>query len=333
MSSKSHFFNRGLKPFIATFRTTSANESVILPYDQSGEYSGTIDWGDGTITPNNFNNRSHTYLTTGDYDVVIKGDISSFTFNNSTSFSKLKIINLKQWGNSKWLAINFYGCTNLDVTATDIPNLSKLTNLVGLFRECTNLVFNDSINNWDVSNINSFLITFRGCANFNQPLNNWDVSNSTTFEGCFFGCSIFNQDISNWNISNALKLRSMFVYCQSFNQDISNWNTSNVNRFDFCFSDCVSFNKDISNWNFSSVNILNSFDNFMRNKTQTNYDSAYYDNLLIKWASDESLGGLPVGVVGELDMGSIKYTSLGASARQSILDNNKATTITDGGQV
>ena len=71
----------------------------------------------------------------------------------------------------------------------------------------------------------------------------------------------------------------------------------------------------------------------MREKSSANYDANYYDNLLIKLASNESLGGLPVGIVGELDMGTIKYTSLGASARQSILDNNKATTITDGGQV
>ena len=336
MGANKFFFSqfRGVKePFIATFRTTSDNESVILPYNQNGEYSGTIDWGDGTITPNNYENIEHTYLNAGDYDITIKGYISSFIFSNSTTFSKLKIINLKQWGGSKWLELNFYGCTNLDITATDIPNLSELTSFASLFRKCTNLVFNDSINNWDVSNINSFVVSIRECPNFNQPLNNWNVSNVTSFEGMFFGCSIFNQDLSNWNVSNAVNFRSLFYNCQSFSQDISNWDVSNVERFDFMFYRTFSFNKDISNWNFSSVNISNSFQQFMRDKSSSNYDANYYDNLLIKWASDESLGGLPIGVVGGLDMGSIKYTSLGASARQSILDNNKATTITDGGQV
>ncbi len=336
MGANKFFFSQVRKglPFIATFRTTSDNESVVLPYPSVNiPYTGSIDWGDGTITPNNFNNRSHTYLTAGDYDVTINGYISSLAFSNSNSFSKNKIINLKQWGGSKWLAINFYGCTNLDITATDIPNFSGLNFLGGLFRECANLVFNDSINNWDVSNIGNFAVSFRGCNKFNQPLNNWDVSNVTSFEGCFFGCSIFNQDLSNWNMSNTLNLRSMFYRCFVFNQDLSNWNTSSVNRFDFCFYQSLAFNQDISNWDFSSVNISNSFQSFMNLKSSLNYDATYYDNLLIKWASDESVGGLPVGIVGGLDMGSIKYTSAGASARQSILDNNKATTITDGGQI
>ena len=211
MSSKSHFFRGFGLPFIATFRTTSANESVVLPYNQSGEYSGTIDWGDGTVVSNTYENRVHTYINSGDYDVTIKGSISSFKFNNSTSFSILKIINLKQWGGSKWLSIDFYGCTNLDITATDKPNLSKLTSFASLFRKCTNLVFNDSINNWDVSNINSFVVSFRECPNFNQPLNNWDVSNVTSFEGMFYGCINFNQPLNNWDVSSALNFRSLFL--------------------------------------------------------------------------------------------------------------------------
>ena len=38
-------------------------------------------------------------------------------------------------------------------------------------------------------------------------------------------------------------------------------------------------------------------------------------------------------IIGTIDMGNIKYTANGASARASILANNKAVTINDGGQI
>ena len=45
------------------------------------------------------------------------------------------------------------------------------------------------------------------------------------------------------------------------------------------------------------------------------------------------LGGLQPNIIGTIDMGGIKYTANGASARASILANNKAVTINDGGQI
>ena len=48
-------------PFISVFRTTTANESITLPYVSNGTYSGTIDWGDGTVVANTYANRTHTY--------------------------------------------------------------------------------------------------------------------------------------------------------------------------------------------------------------------------------------------------------------------------------
>ncbi len=99
------------------------------------------------------------------------------------------------------------------------------------------------------------------------------------------------------------------------------------------FVNCYDFNQDISNWNFSGLNNVNGLASFMSGKSDANYDANYYDNLLIKWASSPSVGGLQSNVIGTIDMGSIKYTSAGASARASILANNKAVTINDGGQI
>ena len=83
MGNKSHFFRGGLSlPFIATFRTTSANESITLPYVSNGTYSGTIDWGDGTVVENSYENRTHSYAVIGNYDVTVKGDLVMSLIHN-----------------------------------------------------------------------------------------------------------------------------------------------------------------------------------------------------------------------------------------------------------
>ena len=308
MSSKSHFFRRGL-PFIATFRTTTDNETITLPYLTTGTYSGTIDWGDGTVVENSYDNSVHSYSVSGDYDITVKGNLVGWNFNNSGD--KLKIIDIKRWG-SDFRLINssnyFRGCTNLDITATDVLNLD-VTSARYIFRECSSLIGNEFINNWDVSNLLDFYQFFYQCTLFNQPLNNWNTSNATNFAYMF---------------QNAI----------NFNQPLNNWITSNIFTMQFMFRNAQAFNQDISSWDFSGLTTTGSMSNFMQQKSASNYDATYYDNLLIKWALDESLGGLPNNLtLTKIDMGSIKYTSNGASARQSILDNNKAQIINDGGQI
>ena len=255
MSNKSHFFRQSNgDAFIATFRTTSANESITLPYLSNGTYSGTIDFGDGTVVANTYANRTHTYVNSGDYDVEILGECVGWTFQGNPDFAK--IINVSQWGNGLRTSDSaFVACPNLDVTATDTLDFSGVTTLRRFFIYCSSLVFNSSVSNWDISNISSLVDMFREAG-------------------------LFNQDISTWDFSNTSSLRG-----------------------------------------------------FMQGKSSANYNAEYYDNLLIKWASDPSLGGLQPNIIGTIDMGSIKYTANGASARASILANNKAQVINDGGQI
>lgn len=288
MGNKLHFFRQssggGGDAFIATFRTTTANESITLPYLNTGTYSGTIDWGDGTVVANSYANITHTYAVAGDYDVTILGDCIGFFAQNYQ-----KIVNIKQWGNGFRLIDNisfggyFYNTQNLDITANDTLDLTGITILNSMFYQNFNLVFNDSINNWDVSNVTAMYRMFADANNFNQPLDNWDISNVTAISRMFAGADNFNQDISSWD--------------------------------------------------FSGLNDVNSLKTFMLGKSSANYNAEYYDNLLIKWASDPSQGGLQPNIIGTIDMGSIKYTANGAAARASILANNKAQTINDGGQV
>jgi len=113
----------------------------------------------------------------------------------------------------------------------------------------------------------------------------------------------------------------MFQNATSFNQDISSWNVSAVTNMNGMFNNATSFNQDISSWNVSAVNGMKSF---MNGKSTDDY--SYYDNLLNAWSQLT----LQNGVL--LDMGTIEYTSAGATARQSIIDNY-AWEIADGGQI
>ena len=289
MGNKSHFFRQssggGGDAFIATFRTATDNESITLPYVSNGTYSGTIDWGDGTIVENSYANRTHIYSVAGDYDITVLGECTDFSYVRVNDTERRKIINIKNWGTGIrfYTASQFVSCSNLDITAIDVPNLDGLLTFDRFFRNCFNLVFNESINNWDTHNITDFFDTFQNAYLFNQPLNSW--------------------------------------------------NTCNVRTLSLMFQNAHAFNQDISSWNFSSLNSYSSLANFMSGKSDANYNADYYDNLLIKWALDPSVGGLQPNIITTIDMGSIKYTSNGAAARQSILDNNKAQTITDGGQI
>jgi surface protein len=45
---------------------------------------------------------------------------------------------------------------------------------------------------------------------FNQPLNNWNVSSVTGMGALFYDAQAFNQALDTWNVSNVLYMAHMF---------------------------------------------------------------------------------------------------------------------------
>lgn len=354
-------------PFISTWRTTntstgsSTSSQVRLPLTAPGTYDFIADWGDGNtshITSWNTGN-THTYSSSGDYTITITGVCDGFTFNNSGD--RLKLLTISQWGTSLRFLDNtagntgfFYGCTNLNVTATDNPVF--LGSALGMFRNCTNLVGNSSFNNWDTSLFTTLSNFFEGCTNFNQPIGNWDVSSVTVFETSFSGCTNFNQNLSpwdvgagtsfasmfrnctnfnnggdsginNWDMSSATRLgllsgRGMFLGASAFNQPVGNWDVSGVTDMGNVFQNASAFNQNIGSWDVSSVT---SFLNFMAGKTAANFSTANLDAIYNGWSALPSVqSGLAI------TFGTAKYTA-GASAGRAILTGTYSWTITDGG--
>ena len=61
---------------------------------------------------------------------------------------------------------------------------------------------------------------FKNARSFNQPLNNWNMSNVETMVGVFDGAISFNQPLNNWNVSNVDFMGHMFDGALSFNQPL-----------------------------------------------------------------------------------------------------------------
>jgi len=248
-------------PFISNWDTTSINETITLPYEPTGFYYGTIDWGDGVITDNTYLNRTHIYSTSGSYTIKITGTLVGWSFNNSGDRQKIK--GVSQWGCLQLgnLGSNFFGCNNLILTSvSDTLNLTGTNNLKSLFNLCSSITTINNLNDWNVSDVTDMASMFNFCSSFNQPLDSWNVSNVTDMTNMFRFTS-FNQNIGSWNVSNVTKMLAMFQnspFNNSGSPSISGWSTSNVTTMQTMFSNSTSFNQPIGAWNTSNVIFMNS---------------------------------------------------------------------------
>ena len=176
----------------------SNNNQFILSL--SGTYD-VLNWGDGTSSLGVSANQTHTYATSGIYNITISNTFDSYRFNLGGDGDKL--IDVKQFGTAQLTTFQsaFADCNNITVfSAVDVPDLSNVIDMPTAFFNASN--FNQNINNWDVSNVQSMQRLFFNADGFNQPLNNWDVSNVTDMSVMFRFNNGFNQDISDWNIAN-----------------------------------------------------------------------------------------------------------------------------------
>jgi surface protein len=264
----------------------------------------------------------------GDYDVVAKqNDIVVATFNDlsgeqtitlpssgiyvlevmpkaSNGFNrigfnnggdKLKITDIKQWGDVAWSSFSnaFRGCSNMLVTATDVPNLSSVTNMSAMFFSASSA--NPDTTNWDVSSVINMSGMFRRASSANPDTSNWNVSSVTNMSAMFFSASSANPNTTNWDVGSVTTMRYMFYFAPSANPDTSNWDVSNVTNMFRMFRDS----------NLSVENLTACYENWSQLSLQNNV----------------SFG-----------VGSTKYNTSGQAGRDILLDTYNWA-ITDGGQV
>ena len=239
----------GDRPFVTTWRTASPNESITIPVGRStGAYA--VDWGDGAVTSAT-GDVSHAYASPGEHQVVISGDFTRIYLNGSPNAEKLQSID--QWGDIQWESMNlaFGGATNMAYRATDVPDLSGVTDMSGMFAYADS--FNGDISEWDVSGVTDMSRMFAYAYSFNGDISPWDVSGVADMSWMFSGADSFNGDISEWDVSGVADMSWMFSGADSFNGDISEWDVSGVADMSWMFSGADSFNGDISEWDVSGV--------------------------------------------------------------------------------
>jgi len=276
---------------VATFNDLSGAETITLP--SSGVY-------DLEITPKATNGFNRIAFDNG-------GD-------------KLKITDIKNWGTIAWSSFEraFYGCSNMLVTATDVPNLSNVNNMFAMFAEASSA--NPDTSNWDVSNVTTMFAMFANASSANPDTSNWDVSNVTTMRAIFLSATSANPDTSNWDVSSVTSMRLMFRSASSANPDVSNWDVSNVTAMDFMFENAPSANPDVSNWDVGSVTDMGFI--FRDSNLSVENLTLIYE----KWSQLQLQQNVEFGA------GTIKYNFSGQTGRD-ILVNTYNWTITDGGQV
>ena len=310
--------------FRTTWETATPDESITIPTYDNETYNYDVDWGDGTVLTGCTGDATHHYSTPGQYQVAVTGEFPRIYINGGDD--RARIISIDQWGDIAWTSMEyaFAGCNNLVVQAGDVPDLSGVRSMRGMFAGAS--IFNQDIGSWDVSNVTDMSWMFLMAKSFNGDISEWDVSNVRDMSAMFCLAETFDQDISTWDVSRVEDMSWMFSghfpFLGSpgtvFNQDIGNWDVSHVKKMVGMFWYAQHFDQDISKWDVSNVNDMEVMFAAARLSTEN------YDALLNGWSGRNLQHGV------KFNGGESEYCS-GDSARSHII-NAYGWTIIDGGR-
>lgn len=278
--------------FITTWVATGG--TITIPTTGTG-YNYDITWTNlsspGTLEGMDTGVGDGNYVISGmqagsTYQVAITGAFPRIFFadNTDTDPNADKLLTIAQWGSIAWssMANAFEGCSNVNITATDSPNLtgdlSGTFEMTAMFRLATSL--NADISDWDVSYVRNFNAAFAEATNFNnggvildwvniganavsgidmrvmfantnfnQNISGWDVSKVNFFAGMFLGSAFNNGGVAlDWTTVGAdagvtaIDMNRMFQNATAFNQDLSSWDVSKVTGMQEMFQGATAFN-------------------------------------------------------------------------------------------
>jgi len=117
-----------------------------------------------------------------------------------------KITDIIQWGTIVWSSFKdaFFGCRNLIVTATDVPNFSDVTSLINMFRFSKKA--NPDTSNWTFFNTTDARDMFRDSSSANPNARDWDASKFSRMDGIFLSTNLSTENLTacyeNWSQLN-----------------------------------------------------------------------------------------------------------------------------------
>lgn len=356
--------------FVTVWNVASDGETVTLPLDSGGTFSGSIDWGDSNSDALSYANRQHTYTTAGTYTITISGDtLQGWAFKNTGD--KLKITDVSNWGFFEFDRTRmFQGCANMDVSALDVPTISTT--------DFSSQFYNTGITNvnwsaWDMSGVTNYSLCFMLSSSFNGDIGGWVTSATTNISSMLNSCSSFNKPLSSWDTSGVTDAQNLLANADSFDSSVANWvlngtwyrpfngcdaftgigvdtwDTSGLSDARNMFVNCVVFNGDISGWNTSS---LTNISNMLFNCDAFDQDLSSWDVTAITTAtgfmqnavglSTANYDALLIGWAAQsvntgvtISFGTSLFTAApsAAATAKSTLQTTYSWTISDGGSV
>ena len=216
-------------PFITTWRTDSANQTITIPVGGStARYS--IDWGDNSPAETDITgNSTHTYREADSYTVSISGGLERIYLNGQQPNAG-RLASIEQWGDTRWTTMDraFDGATNMVYRATDTPDLSGVTDMDSMFFNPSTPGMSPLSTAWLACSISPprsrRTSTGNGMSWQTPPrlqgrtCRGWwqrsprrtttsmattrrTVSAVTDMSGMFFGTSSFNQNLGEWYVT------------------------------------------------------------------------------------------------------------------------------------
>lgn len=220
------------RKFITKWNVTLGEESgsetystVVLPINKTATYDATIYWGDGTstliqhgINGTTLTDAELTEKVTHQYELAdnddgvrtieISGIYSDFRNESSTStVTKLKLIEIQQWGDVGLTKIHFGGSNNLSgiVPGQNIKNcFEKCTDFGNLFYGCS--ITGISENFVIPEKITSMYQMFKSCKKLTNLPKNFTIPNSiTSIQGTFEKCNSLESLPESFTIPDSVK--------------------------------------------------------------------------------------------------------------------------------
>lgn len=249
---------REFRPFVTTWKTDNygaSDDNQITITTTTNDQNYTIDWGDGSENTGVIGGITHTYSTAGTYTVSISGDFKNIRFEYSNSDNQ-KLLSIEQWGDIQWSTMEhaFFYCRNLTVDAIDTPDITKVSNMSGMFSAVKSI--NSDISQWDVSSVTDMSGMFscrEASCSFDQDIGLWDVSSVRNMSEMFTGATAFNHNLNQWDVASVTDMSLMFHHASAFNHNISQWNVSSVTDMSWMFDGAAAFDQNIGQWDTSSV--------------------------------------------------------------------------------
>ena len=227
------------RPFITRWKGEAGKE-LRIPIDGDGYKLIIKKASDGSVlVTENDCNGTYRYTPTEDGELLVEAGSEGVSSIRMQEYGQElgsceALLCVEQFGTVQWATMEnaFRGCKNMQFAeGIDTPNLSKVTDMSGMFAGCT--AFNQPLDNWDVSKVTDMSFMFVNCTSFNQPLNNWDVSKVTNMNSMFSHCTSFNQELGMWKLERCreLGLDNCGMSVENYSKSLVGWAAqTNINQ-------------------------------------------------------------------------------------------------------